>query len=353
MLKLLRRVTGLRITPKFQIRLTQNQVLGGAIAVVSVIAAVALIPALVRLDKDQKNVHKFPTEENKREFDVSLERVKAIGGGITTIATIAGGIVLFLNFRVSQDKQLTERFSKAVEQLGSDKDEVRLGGIYSLERIARNSPADHWTIMEVLTSFVRRKSPMPDYNPTVQQIYPFIEEDIQAALTVIGRRKRDRDPDRQCINLRETNLSRAYLERANFQKADLRGSSLQGANLCEADFSSADLSDVDFAKAFLDSAIFTGATLTHAKFNKHVSGIENFSYRDAKFDKANLWWADFSGANLLGADFQGAKLYKNNFTKADLRFAQNLDVAKLETAILDGAQLPPSLGQKSDSDNES
>ncbi len=37
--------------------------------------------------------------------------------------------------------------------------EVRLGGIYALERIARDSPKDHWTIMEVLTAYVRENSP--------------------------------------------------------------------------------------------------------------------------------------------------------------------------------------------------
>ena len=35
-----------------------------------------------------------------------------------------------------RQRRITENFSKAVEQLGSDKLEVRLGGIYSLERIS-------------------------------------------------------------------------------------------------------------------------------------------------------------------------------------------------------------------------
>jgi hypothetical protein len=45
-----------------------------------------------------------------------------------------------------------------VEQLGSDKLEVRLGGIYSLERISKESPDDYWTVMENLTAFVRERS---------------------------------------------------------------------------------------------------------------------------------------------------------------------------------------------------
>jgi hypothetical protein len=43
--------------------------------------------------------------------------------------------------RVAQESQITDRFTKAIEQLGSDKLAIRLGGIYALERIAKDSPA--------------------------------------------------------------------------------------------------------------------------------------------------------------------------------------------------------------------
>ena len=62
--------------------------------------------------------------------------------------------------------QVTDRYTKAIEQLGSDKLDVRIGGIYALERIARDSARDHPTVMEVLTAFIREHSheqwPPPD-----------------------------------------------------------------------------------------------------------------------------------------------------------------------------------------------
>ncbi|NET00535.1 MAG: hypothetical protein F6K61_08145 [Sphaerospermopsis sp. SIO1G1] len=64
------------------------------------------------------------------------------------------------NLKISEDKQITERFAKAIEQLASDKIEVRLGAIYTLERIAKDSEKDQWTIMEVLTAFVRENAPI-------------------------------------------------------------------------------------------------------------------------------------------------------------------------------------------------
>src|SRR4051812_25682036 len=53
-----------------------------------------------------------------------------------------------------RQRRITETYSKAVEQLGSDKIEARLGGIYTLERLSHESPNDYWTIMETLTAFV-------------------------------------------------------------------------------------------------------------------------------------------------------------------------------------------------------
>ena len=53
---------------------------------------------------------------------------------------------------------MTDRYTKAIEQLGSDKLDVRIGGIYALERVARDSARDHPTVMEVLTAFIREHS---------------------------------------------------------------------------------------------------------------------------------------------------------------------------------------------------
>jgi hypothetical protein len=92
-----------------------------------------------------------------------------------TWAQIIGGFGLLLGLyftwrrvEISQDQQVTERFTRAIDQLGASDDagnprvEIRLGGIYALERIARDSPArDYSTVMEVLTAYVRENVPWP------------------------------------------------------------------------------------------------------------------------------------------------------------------------------------------------
>jgi ABC-type multidrug transport system fused ATPase/permease subunit len=49
--------------------------------------------------------------------------------------------------RLTEQGQITERFTRAIEHLGSEKLEIRLGGIYALERIDRDSEKDHWSIV--------------------------------------------------------------------------------------------------------------------------------------------------------------------------------------------------------------
>jgi hypothetical protein len=62
---------------------------------------------------------------------------------------------------VTEQDHITERYTKAIEQLGADKLDVRLGGIYALERIAVDSKRDHPTVAEVLSVFVREHSYPP------------------------------------------------------------------------------------------------------------------------------------------------------------------------------------------------
>jgi hypothetical protein len=140
------------------------------------------------------------------------------------------------NQEIAREGQITDRFTKAIAQLGEqgpDKLAVRLGGIYALERIAKDSKDDHWPIMEVLTAYVRetapgRPAPRKDAPPlpgdqspqdeppaTPDQRPPRPAADIQAVLTVLGRRTHTYGHGEQ--------------QRLNLANADLRGADLAGA----------------------------------------------------------------------------------------------------------------------------
>lgn len=89
-----------------------------------------------------------------------------------TYAQIIGGFILavgaYLAWRTWQtncETQITQRFAAAIELLGSERDDkapqivTRLGAIYALERIARDSPRDHRTIVEIRSGYIRENAP--------------------------------------------------------------------------------------------------------------------------------------------------------------------------------------------------
>lgn len=181
------------------------------------------------------------------------------------------------NLRVSEEKQVTERFTQAINQLGSEKIEVRLGGIYALERIAKDSPKDHWTIMEVLTSFVQEKSPVEDSGQTEEQPLTKITKDVQAALTVIGRRDAQNDPKEA---MKRIDLSRANLSEADLNGADLSGAKFYFASLYKANLSRANLSRAEFIGADLSGTIFRSADLHEADLNMSTFGKGFLGFTD-------------------------------------------------------------------------
>ncbi|NNJ84947.1 MAG: hypothetical protein HKP13_08460, partial [Gammaproteobacteria bacterium] len=106
-----------------------------------------------------------------------------------------------------EQRLLSERFNKAVELLGHETLQIRLGGIYALERIAQDSERDHWTVMETLCAFVRERTRKPKLKPIAapedggtstgeearkpapKPEFELPDTDVQATLTVIGRRE--------------------------------------------------------------------------------------------------------------------------------------------------------------------
>jgi hypothetical protein len=231
--------------------------------------------------------------------DAARGRLLTFGAGLFAAAAL---VYTARNFTLSrrtveltEQGQVTERYAKAVEQLGSDKLDVRIGGIYALERIARDSARDHPTVMEVLSAFVRVRSrdsswPPPELADGSDE--PATRPDVQAAVTVIGRR--DPAHDRGVVDL---------------ACAQLPGADLTGAELTDAKLGFTNLADVNLTRAKLGRADLIGANLT----------------------RADLTRADLTGADLTGADLRQTGLVAANLCRADLRGA------KFAPLILTGA----------------
>jgi Pentapeptide repeats (8 copies) len=211
----------------------------------------------------------------------------------------------------TREGQLADRYTKAVEQLGSDTLDVRIGGIYALERIALDSPRDHPTVMEVLTAFVREHSreewhtTWPGFDAPMRATRP----DVQAAMTVIGRRERAQDGRQVDLvgvnltgaNIRDANLMGATLFQATLTHTVLLRAKLSGTVLARADLSSAILIQADLTRAILADATLTAANL-------NLADLTDANLTGAVLNGANLTGANLTGANLVHADLTGASL---------------------------------------------
>jgi hypothetical protein len=281
-------------------------------------------PVVLGLLNDHRARLEVADARTKLQNDLRATALQAIAG----LAVLAGAVLAFQQLTEDRQQatatreltlqgQASERFTRAIDQLGSPRREVQLGGIYGLEQIAQQAPANRLAVTEVLVAYLHRRVPRPAKLP--RDLYRVEElrsraSDAQAALTVLERRQtEDKDPP---LDLRALDLRRA----------DLRDADLNGALLKDAVLIRADLGDADLASASLDNADLRGAALIRADL------------RRAALDGADLRGAYLGGADLRGALLSGADLRATYLDGADLRGA-DLSGADLRGALLGGADL--------------
>jgi len=280
-------------------------------------------------------------------------------------------------FRVTERGHLTERYTKAIEQLGNETSvAIRLGGIYALQQLAVDTSrdGDQATIVEVLSAFVRlnlhiqdggpsRPSLPPGQTPRARRTRPLKAEpraDVLAAISVLAQL-----PNRPAVPMRADFtgldfsliiLSNARLVDANLSEVRLPGANLTNANLARARLVFAGLSGANLTDATLIGATLIGATLIGAHLAGATLAGADFSTADltsaelhsANLARARLVGADFTNANLTGANLTEAILGRSVFTGADLTGADltgaNLAGADFTAAELAGADVSEASG---------
>jgi Pentapeptide repeats (8 copies) len=268
---------------------------------------------ILKLKKDILVIEKDATT---LQNSVYTPLIQVIGGAILSITAYVGYCNFEIgqkNLEVTEDKQVTERFSKSIEHLGSEKIDIRLGGIYALEQIAFDSAKYHWTIVEILSAFIREKSRSNSADS--------VGVDIQAALTVIGRRKQF--PNDKVIDLRKISLVGVELQNTNFSKADFSSTNLSNANLSGANLSEANLSLTNLIGADLSNAHLNGADLNNTHLDDSPQPDEYEYSEDPRYIIPPDY--DSTAANLNGADLSTCK----NLTQSQLIFVAKNKNTKL------------------------
>ncbi|MFJ8764370.1 pentapeptide repeat-containing protein [Streptomyces clavifer] len=257
--------------------------------------------------------------------------------------------------RIAEQGQITNRFNAAVTNLGSDSVDVRLGGIYALERIMQDSARDHPTVVSVLTAYVRRHARLPEVGAEKQQTTsPGVSPstDIEAVMNVLAERPLDVDEvfglDVSRTDLRGlrsggggSKFASVVFQEADLTGADLTGADLTGANLTDAIMRTSNLTDARLPGAFLSDADLSGANLNEAEMNS--ADLADARLTGAKLNGAQLIGAILNRAVLRSADLTGANLSAAGLNDADLVDANliyaNLVGADLAEADLTGADL--------------
>lgn len=204
------------------------------------------------------------------------------------VLMVAGGA---LGWHQVRDGQIVDRYRLAVEHLGSDQDEVRLGGLHELEQIAKESARSRQLVDDTIGDFLRERSPWTAAEPSDLAVR---SPDVEMALAIITRRP-GAVIDLSHVDLRGADLGRQELAGAVFRRSNLAGARLLGTRLDRSVLDATDLRDAD---------------------------LRGVSLREASLRVACLEGADLRAADLTDADLRGADMRALNLDKAVLTGAR-------------------------------
>lgn len=275
----------------------------------------------------------------------------------TATMQVIAGVIVFLGIAnaerqirelarqndLTRTGQINDRFNKGIELLGDTARELsRVGAVYALESVARDSEELWGPVMETLAAAARG-------NPV-----PVVEDGradaplsaVNLAIATVLRRARR--PVGYAVPI---GLRRADLRGANLKGADLRGFDLSAADLSGADLRGALLGRTDLSRRHLPPAIHAEAVATGAvERTVEWSGrrmevttvpaatLSGVVLAGANLSRALLYAADLRRADLSAADLTRADLWGANLSGADLRDA-NLNDTNLTDATLAGTLL--------------
>jgi uncharacterized protein YjbI with pentapeptide repeats len=284
------------------------------------LACAVFLPRLLYPPLSQAELQGVPTVKERIELQQAQSQLQSnvrtpLLQGLGALLLIGGLVATWQQVRISREGQITDRFTNAINQLGNENRATRIGGIFALERIARESKQDRSAIAYTLATFIRDSQPASAVRKqSYVRMLKIRAPDAQAAIMVLCR-----SPlcdDRVNANITDLhNLDRTDL-RLDLSRTDLRRVSLSGARL----------DGVNLWGSRLEGANLRGANLRAAGLSDANLGL---------FDPKNMSYevgADLSRANLTGAYLSGADLSSANLEGAILDEVTDLHLAKITDA---------------------
>ena len=307
----------------------------------------------------------FPEEWGWGKDEMSiLERMKfaayVVGGGLVLWQLQISNrrsTALEKTAALGEKGNITERFKNAIEHLGSDSESIRMGGIYGLYHVVRESRGYADTVLKILCAhaksimakpeYAKQEKPSNEITAILDVLFPidykngkpddvlFVKVDI-SNWHLRGADVNFRNMQRitgEGVNLSLARLHGAHLMETALLEANLMMADLSEANLMMADLSSANLSEADLAAANLSAANLMLADLSAADLSN--ANLLAADLAAANLSEANLSAADLSEANLSEANLSAAHLLHANLSRARVTAEQLLQVKTLYEAQFD------------------
>lgn len=245
---------------------------------------------------------------------------------VQLIAIVGASIALVFtahNYMLARRGQVTERFTKALERLGSEEQYVRLGGVLALQEIIRDDADHRDSALDVLLAFIRERTPKRTgvTSATRSERIATVRRDVQR-----GRNRSAPDPElpdepdpdvqRALLVLLEHRPESSRVAPVGIPQHDprarlnLRGLHLAGVRLTGADLRWVDFTDTDLTKADLSCSVLSRSWL-----------------HDANLTEADLVRADLSYTRVTGCDFTRAGVAGSNLTNSFITAEQFLSTS--------------------------
>ena len=285
----------------------------------------------------ERTLEQYPYEVNATDQELASKDIDRVFAIQAQIYQILGGLALLLgiwvtfrrtrvaerslettnkNLEITEKGHFTERFTKAVDQLGSSQKAVQIGGIYALEKLAQERIEYHNTIFEILCAFVQEYFSVKN-TETDSSEYNTV---VLAIIKVIGRRTRPEDEYDGLIDLSNTvlkdvNFSQQHqidLSTSNFNNSQLKGVTFSKVNFARSHLLNTQLDNVNFYISNLE-----GATLTQTKLDHTV--IENSILERAAFYHATVSNSRFSDVKMTKLRFRALKMEDTSFFNSELK----------------------------------
>ncbi|MFD5094890.1 pentapeptide repeat-containing protein [Amycolatopsis thailandensis] len=244
-----------------------------------------------------------------------------------------------------RDRISDERFAKAVELLGHDADQVRVGALHALAGLARGRAVYRQTVLDILCSYLRRPFEHPRYDETAK---PPRDDSSEKATAEQDQELQVRQTAQRLIG---ELLPAADFEGTPAYDLDLTGAVLEYFDLSERKVGKLLLRYAGlYSSTNLSGCVFRGPVyLTGAGAGKKKR-IGFFRCEDAKFEQ-RAWFsgvrfsedAEFRGTTFAGETSFKDSVFAKNAVFAGAKFGKTLDLhrARFESFADLGFGEPP------------